>query len=142
MSSLGKIVGFLLAGRGAAGQAYQVPLITRLLAGIAAVAGLAMLCAILAGVLAVALLYGLHAALVAHGLDPQVALLVMAGLVALLTALLFTQLVLSVRRLRRIPQQALGLEHPLADRARRIGHAFIRGLAQPRAAGRSARPGR
>ncbi len=138
MSSFGKLLGLLLAGRHSAGMG---PLATRLLSGIAAVVGLAMLCAILAGVLMLGLLYAIYAGLVTNGLAPHVALLVMAGLVAALTALLFTQLVLCVKRLRRIPQQALDMENPLAVRARKLGHAFTSGLMHP-AAGRSAAPRR
>ena len=134
MSVLGKIVGVMMAGKSLADT---TPMISRLLSGIAAVVALAMLSAILGGVLLVGLLYVAYASLVAHGLEPQVAMIVMGTIILIITALLVSQLKTSIRQIKHIPSQMLVRQNPLAQRASKVGAAFIDGFmnvppAQPK----------
>lgn len=128
MSATGKILGVMLAGRALADT---TPLFSRLLSGIAAVVALAILSSILAGVLLVVLLYAAYSALVAHGLEPQAAMLIMAGLIVVLTGILVMQMLGMINKIKHIPTQVLAKQNPLARKANKIGGAFIDGFMNP-----------
>lgn len=125
MSAVGKILGLMIAGKGLADT---TPLFNRLLSGIAAVVALAMLSAILAGVLVVGLIYVAYMALVQHGLDSDAAMFLMGGVVMVMVAILVSQLLGTIRRIKYIPAQVLARQNPLAKRATTLGYAFIDGF--------------
>ncbi len=129
MSTIAKILGLMLAGRSVADS---TPMFGRLLSGIAAVVALAILSSILAGVLVVGMIYAAYAALVAHGLEPNAAMMIMAGVIIIMTGLMVNQLFVTIRRIKHIPAQVLVRKNPLAERATKLGFAFVDGfMSQP-----------
>ncbi|MBY0406849.1 MAG: hypothetical protein K2Q01_04100, partial [Rickettsiales bacterium] len=131
---IGKLIGVLMAGRSLSAS---TPLVNRLLTGIAVIVGLAILSAILAGVLVVGMLYGAYAILVAHGLEQDMALIVVGALTLGLIAMLVRQLVLNIQEIKAIPTQIIGKQNRMAERASKVGAAFLDGLLSPPAASSS-----
>lgn len=125
MSLISKLVGMIVAGRTIVDT---VPMFQKLMRGIAMVVGLAVVSGILAGVLLVGVIYAAYAALVDHGLEAGAAMMIIGGIVLVVTGLLVRQVLVSIEKIKMIPQQVLVKQNPLAQKAARMGNAFLDGL--------------
>ncbi len=125
MSVITKIVGIMLAGRSVADTA---PMFQRLLSGIAAVVALSILSSILAGVVMVGLIYAAFMGLVDHGLEPAAAMMILGAVIVVATAIMVNQIFVSIRKIKNIPSQVLTRQNPIAQRATKVGYAFIDGF--------------
>jgi hypothetical protein len=128
MSVLSKVVGLWMLGRTASTSAI---LFQRLLAGLAAIAVLAVVTAILIGVLMVGLLYLMYTYLVAHGLEPNVAMLVVGGVTLAFLALTVAYIVAYWRKVRSVPQQLVRMNAPISTRLHDVVDAFMSGMSDP-----------
>jgi len=105
-----------------------IPLIERLLAGMAAVLVLSLVASLLLGAWIMGLFYGLYALLLHYNVAEPLAVL-STGIVSLLFIIgMFTAAIAYARQLRSYPKQIISHEMPVTYRANTIANAFVDGL--------------
>ncbi len=132
LSRLGSLVALVLASRRGAVSSEMVQ---RFLSGIAVMVGLAVTLGLCIGSLFIAALYGTYRGLVANGLNPEIALLCVVVIMALIVVLLCLALREKLRSLRELPSMIIRAETPIASDVRQTVNAFVDGLM-----GRNSRP--
>lgn len=125
LSRLGSLAALLLASRRNAASPVMVQ---RFLSGIAMVIGLAVILGLCAASLIIAGIYGVYRGLIAHGLEPSVALLSVTVLMVLVIVLLIALLRDKIRALREIPGAILQSEAPIVSDIKQTVSAFLDGL--------------
>lgn len=105
-----------------------IPLLQRVLAGVAAILVLSLMASVLGGALVIGGLYFFYMFLVQNGLDPQAALGIQLAIIFLLAVLLLIFAFACVKNMRIVIRRSLASESPISYYASSAVHAFVDGL--------------
>jgi hypothetical protein len=127
---LGKIAGFILLQRT---MSASTSLLESLLAGLAAIAVLALVSALLFGAFILGSVYVGYQALLASGYTALQAALIAGGAILCLLLAAITGILFYIRKIRGIPKRLVMNEAPVAGAVSHVVEAFVEGFRKPQA---------
>lgn len=127
---LGKIAGLILLQRTVSASS---SLLEKLLAGMAAIAVLALIATLLFGSLLLGGVYIGHQTLLASGFPEQTANLITGGIVLCLFLIAIIGIILCIQKIRDIPKRLIKNEAPAVNAVGNVVDAFVEGFRKPQA---------
>ena len=127
---LGKIAGMILLQRTVSASS---TLLESLLAGMAAIAVLALIATLLFASLIMGGIYVGYQALLASGFTAQAAALVTGGVIFCLLIVAVVAIIACIRKIRGIPKRLVTNEAPMINIVSQIADAFTEGFRKPQA---------